>query len=339
MGERLRATARQVVTLAPVSAPWPAALRAGVGLLVPLLAVVLTGHTTWAAYASAGAFTALYGRNHVHLPRAVMQASAGGVLVLSVLAGVAVGCLPDRAPAAVVVAAAVAALGSTVSRAQDWHPPGTLFPVLSFGVVSSVPHTPADLPVALAVAVGSALFSWAVGNAYGLVRHAGDGRPPQLRHVAVTEPLAVAAAVLLAGAAATAAGIGHPYWAVAAAAAPLSAAATAHQVTRATQRVLGTLLGLLPAAALLALRPAPLAAVVLIAALQVVTELLVGRNYALALLCITPLALLTGQVAAPHPVPQLLADRALETVLGAAAGLVVILAVRALRRGPAPAAG
>jgi hypothetical protein len=41
--------------------------------------------------------------------------------------------------------------------------------------------------------------------------------------------------------------------------------------------------------------PAVLAVVVL----QVVTELLVGRNYALALLFITPMAMLMGQIAAP----------------------------------------
>jgi hypothetical protein len=39
--------------------------------------------------------------------------------------------------------------------------------------------------------------------------------------------------------------------------------------------------------------------VLAVVVLQVVTELLVGRNYALALLFITPMAMLMGQIAAP----------------------------------------
>ena len=62
------------------------------------------------------------------------------------------------------------------------------------------------------------------------------------------------------------------------------------------------------------------------------TELLIGRNYALALLLVTPLALLMGQVAAPRPAVPLLLDRGAETFVGAAVGLGVLLVVRLLRR-------
>lgn len=65
----------------------------------------------------------------------------------------------------------------------------------------------------------------------------------------------------------------------------------------------------------------------LIAALQIGAELLIGRNYALALLCITPLALAMGQLVAPRPVGPLLLDRALETVLGFLVAVLVMLVV------------
>lgn len=59
------------------------------------------------------------------------------------------------------------------------------------------------------------------------------------------------------------------------------------------------------------------------ALLQALAELLVGRNYALALVAITPLALLMVHLAAPAPTSQLLADRGIETVIGVLVGLAV----------------
>jgi uncharacterized membrane protein YccC len=333
MTERLLATARQVVALRPAPRSLPVALRAGVSVLVPLLAVVASGHPGWSAYAAFGAFTSLYGRNSVGLPRAVMQASAGSALVACVVAGVTVACFPHRAPLAVVVAALVAALGTALSRAEDWHPPGALFLVFAFGAVCSVPRSPADIPVALAVSGASALFALVLGSAHGLLRRAaGTARGPAApRRVALADVVPPLVAVLAAGAVATLAGAPHPYWATVAATAPLSAVGASHQVVRAVQRVVGTLLGLLTAAGVLALGLGPVPAVLAVAVLQVATELLVGRNYALALLFITPLALLMGQIAAPRPVLALLLDRGTETVAGAAVGLLVVLAARSLR--------
>jgi Fusaric acid resistance protein-like len=102
--------------------------------------------------------------------------------------------------------------------------------------------------------------------------------------------------VLVAGSAATAIGIGigHPYWAMVAAVVPLAAPGLRAQVLRPGHRVAGTLLGLPTSAALLAPGFGPLATVLLVAVLQIVTELVVGRHYGAALLFITPMAMLMG---------------------------------------------
>ena len=71
---------------------------------------------------------------------------------------------------------------------------------------------------------------------------------------------------------------------------------------------------------------------VVIAALQVAAELLVGRNYAVAMLVITPLALLMGQTAHEQPVGALLFDRGVETVIGSTVGLLLILGLYWWRR-------
>ena len=307
------------------------ALRAGICVFVPLLTVALVGRPEWSMYAAFGAFTSLYGRNHVHLSRAAMQASAGAVLVGAVVLGVAVGTLPNAAWVAVPVAAAVAALASVLARAQDWHPPGSLFVVFAFGGCASVPHTSADLRPALLVSGLSALFALAVGAVGGLAR--GDrALPSRVRLHRSWLPLQDAVAAGVAGALATGSGIGHPYWATVAAVAPLSARGLRGQLARGIQRVVGTLLGLGTSAVLLSLHLSGMALLAVIAALQVGAELLVGRNYGVAMLVITPLALLMGQAADEQPVGQLLFDRGVETVIGSAVGLALVLGLHLHRR-------
>jgi len=54
-------------------------------------------------------------------------------------------------------------------------------------------------------------------------------------------------------------------------------------------------------------------------------EILVGRHYGAALLCITPLALVVAWIAAPVDLGGLVADRVIETVIGCAVGVAVVL--------------
>ncbi|MEU8262833.1 FUSC family protein [Micromonospora sp. NPDC048999] len=330
MGEQVRAALRGVLHVRPGRGAHRIAARAGISVLVPLLTVLAVGHPGWSVYAVFGAFTSLYGRNHVHLSRAAMQASAGATLTASIVLGVLVGSLQARAWVAVPVTAAVTALGTVLAAAQDWHPPGPLFLIFAFGAVASAPHLLSDVPVAATVAGLSSLFALLVGNAGSVLRRqerqqGQRSRPARLAHVWTWQPVRYALAVVLAGGTATAVGIGHPYWAMVAAVAPLSAEGVTAQLTRAAQRILGTLLGLLTSALLLAPHLSPYATVLVVAGLQIVTELLVGRNYGLALLFITPMALLMGQLAAPRPAGQLLFDRGVETVIGAIIGGAIVL--------------
>lgn len=325
MGEQVRAALRGVWHVRPGPGAHRVALRAGISVLVPLLTVLALDRPGWSVYAVFGAFTSLYGRNHVHLSRAVMQASAGTALTASIVLGVLVGSLAARAWVAVPVTAAVAGVGAVLAAAQDWHPPGPLFLVFAFGAVASAPHPVSDLPIAAVVAGLSALFALLVGNVGSVLLRRPADRPARLAHVWTWQPVRYALAVVLAGGTVTAVGIGHPYWAMVAAVAPLSAQGVTAQLVRAAQRVLGTLLGLLTSALLLAPQLSAYETVLVVAGLQIVTELLVGRNYGLALLFITPMALLMGQLAAARPVGQLLFDRGVETAIGAVIGGAIVL--------------
>ena len=72
---------------------------------------------------------------------------------------------------------------------------------------------------------------------------------------------------------------------------------------------------------------------------QVGAELYVGRNYGIAMVFVTPLALLMVQLAAPSDPALLLRDRIVDTVIGVTIGTLIAIGSAFLRRThPAPPA-
>jgi uncharacterized membrane protein YccC len=95
---------------------------------------------------------------------------------------------------------------------------------------------------------------------------------------------------------------------------------------RTLERVIGTLLGLALAGAVLWLEPQGLWLALTLGALQFVIELLVIRNYTLAVLFITAIALMMSS--GGHETPSILLllwDRGIDTVIGCAIGIGVLL--------------
>ena len=327
-------TLASLVHVAPHRGEHWVALRASLCVLIPLLVCALTNHRTWAVYASFGAFTALYGRFRGYRERLRMQLVVAGLLVAAVVTGTATALGPAPRWTWVAGAAVWAVLGGVASDAERWHPPGALFVVFAYAVCAQISPGVASLPASFAVSAASALFALALGAAGALLPwtapHLDEGPAPGLR-AALRRPGAGASAVRLGGAAAlggavaTGSGLGHASWATVAAVVPMAAPDTAGRLSRATHRTLGTAAGLVLAAGLLGLHPALVPLVLLVAALQALAELLVGRNYGIALVFITPLALLVGQLGRPQSADVLLRDRGLETLLGIAAAIALTL--------------
>ncbi|MEU6329068.1 FUSC family protein [Streptomyces sp. NPDC047049] len=156
------------------------------------------------------------------------------------------------------------------------------------------------------------------------------GRPRGLRAVlarlAPGSPLLpigarVAAGCVLAGWVSMAVGVGHPYWAVVTAAS-IYQANTTLSWQRALQRTLGNLLGLLLYTALLPLTHlGELAMVGLALVFQLGAEACITRNYWLGSVCVTPMALLLTEFGRRLPAGTLIADRWIDTVVGAVVGL------------------
>ncbi|GAA1166976.1 FUSC family protein [Nocardioides aquiterrae] len=333
-----------VFDLGPHAGAHWTALRASVAILVPLMACRASGRGELLLYAAIGAFAALYGRHEPARARLTMQAQVSAVLVVGVAVGALVATTPLRLWLLIPIGAAWAGVAVLLSEWGRWHPAGALNPVFALTASATVPIPLSTVPAAALTAAGAAAFALLLalpecsardGGEPTLHRRAGRGlRPPDPvgRHVARH----VARYVLGIGAAGVAvatSGIGHPYWTFVTAAVPMSAPDLHARLARAAQRVIGTATGLGVAALVLAAHPAGYAAILVIAALQACTELTTGRNYSLGLVFFTPMALVLGDLMLPASIGTLLAQRAVETVIGLAIALAATLVTHE-RRSP-----
>lgn len=165
------------------------------------------------------------------------------------------------------------------------------------------------------------------------------GRPParQLLREAVTPGsqvryvmLRIAIAVPIAGTIAAVLGVGRAYWAMAAAVLVLHQGADwVRTVQRGTERLLGTWVGLGLAGIIMLIHPQGMWLVLVIALLQFTIELLVVRNYTLAVIFITATALTIGSAAHRVDIGEVLLTRGVDTAIGCAVAIAVyLLAVR-----------
>ncbi|MFH8486766.1 FUSC family protein [Streptomyces longisporoflavus] len=142
-------------------------------------------------------------------------------------------------------------------------------------------------------------------------------------------PIALRTAVgcALAGYASLALGVGRPYWALVTAASLYQANVTLTW-NRGVQRVVGNLVGVLAFAAIVPLAHLSHAALILCClALAFGAEALIGRNYWLGTVCVTPMALLVTEFARFQQPGGLILDRVVDTFVGALLGIVAAIAV------------
>lgn len=325
-----------VIRVGPHRGDHRVAVRAVLSVAAPLLVLLLLNRLDLSVYASFGAFAALYGRTDQPRPRLVMQVTAGGVLVASMLLGTAVSALSTPALLSVAVVAALAAGVTLLAYRAQWHPPGALFAVFAAGATASFPATGTAFATVLLVGGASVTWSLLVTTVFVLARRGSWARPrrprPAIGSVAWEMTATVGVAALLAGVAGVLLVGTHWYWAMVGAVAAVGGAHVTARLIRGVQRLVGTLLGVVIAAGLLALHLPPWLVIIVAVTLQAGAELFVGRNYGIAMLFITPLALLMVSLASPVAPEMLLRDRIIETLIGVAVGTLVAIVSAGLRR-------
>ncbi|MFF5967876.1 FUSC family protein [Streptomyces collinus] len=162
-----------------------------------------------------------------------------------------------------------------------------------------------------------------------------DAARPLWARLGPLTPLAVRTALgcALAGYASLALGIGRPYWALVTAASLYQANLTLTW-SRAVQRVVGNVVGVLVFLAVVPLAHlGPVALVLCCLAFSFGAEVLISRNYWLGSVCVTPMALLITEIAGHQEPGALMTERVVDTVVGALVGFVAALAVTNRRAG------
>ena len=143
---------------------------------------------------------------------------------------------------------------------------------------------------------------------------------------AATTAIRVGAGCVVGGGLSVALGLGRPDWTI------IAATLVLHQgldrprgTVRGLHRFVGTTVGLGLFAALHALAPTGYVLIVLLMVLQFAIELFIARNYGIAVIFITPVALLIGGGGHTNaPIGPVVGDRFIETALGVVVSLAVL---------------
>ncbi|MDH2415263.1 FUSC family protein [Nocardioides sp. CER19] len=292
------------------------------------------GQPTLGLIASTGSLAALYAGNGRpgREARAVGSATIGLALSLafgSLLAGHAWIGLAGNAAWAIACTAVCAVVRARV--------PATVMPILLCAVGSGLPPGQTLVRGAAVIVVGAMATALSVvaafGRGGGAVRHP---VPPGASRIRLREELAhlpfspvplmalrCGAAVALAGSFATLVDTGRGYWAMATAGAVLARGSHLASANRlAFLRGLGTAAGCWLAAAIAAFGVHGYEVAVSLAGLTLLTELVIARNYAMAMVFVTPQAtMLVAAASHATAVFALTLDRLLETVIGCLAAV------------------
>lgn len=332
---------RSLVTLGPARKDHWIGIRTAIGVFTPLILLVLFNRLDLMVFVVFGAFTGVYGRVDGYWNRLRMQVRSGllffGVIALALLASTywIAHDNPEMKSWQIVGATTlVAGACSVIAGFLRLRPVGSLFHIFAFAAIASIP-TPAPMLEALGAAAATIALALIIGAAGALGQWASLWKrtpaPPlsdNVRQAIWWEGLFYVLTAGTAGALANIVGsqlsVGHNYWAMVAAVVPLVGHTTTLRVRRGIHRVLGTLVGMILMALLIIFNPPLWALVACIGLFQFLAEMLVMRNYFMAQIFVTPLALV-GVSLVTGLSTTVIYDRVVETVIGSAVGVLGVL--------------
>ncbi|MCT1602824.1 FUSC family protein [Kocuria sp. p3-SID1433] len=312
------------------------AMRVGIGIALPLLAVVLLGRLDLCVYVIFGSLTGVFGRADAPRLRFQHLVIAGALMSGSVIAGAAAAIAGFDPWASTAAAVVVASVLSVVSDRLQLRPAGPFFFLYAFTTIAGVPGQSQLGDAALAALASAALvvvLGFLLASPPRGAPEAGTIPPPEpvAWPDAVARACRYAVAVGAAGSVAIASGLGHHHWAILAATAPIAAADLAGAANRVVHSIIGTFAGVALTGALLLVEWSPLGLALLLAALQFANELYAVRHSSLALVFLTPVALLMTSFVVTTPARELIGDRVVETGIGAALALLLVSATSGMR--------
>ncbi len=318
------------------------ALRVALAVGLPLLALDVAGRLDLTVYAAFGGLAMLYGHGESAKQRVTTQIVAGVGLVVTIAVAMAYAAAQTPLPVLGALLAVTVIAAVTLGAAMRWVPRGEMFFVLVLLIIASIPSTWDRLPIGIATGAGGAAFSvllaWLSGlrngkreeepKPDGWRRRLAEGYASLDRGQHLVLMAAATLGVLTAWALAIVLGIGHPFWAAVTVAALMPALAATDIWRRTAHLMLGTLGGVGVATFLFSFEPGHLALIAIIIVCQAAAEIAVARNYGVALLFFSPLAIGMSNLSRGAPWPPLLLDRLAEAALGTAVAFLTIFVGR-----------
>lgn len=312
---------------APLGDAFAAGLQSAVAALIVLPLALISPWPHLVGFASLGALVALFARfaPAVQRRRLVLRVALLQVAAVAVMSGAAWWGLSTGLQLALL--ALLCGLFFIACQAGRFGAPGPLIFVFAASASMAPTLSSAQLAERVVATAAAALVAW-------LVCAISD--PLRRRRAAAVLPAAgpvsrwwfptlrIVAGTGIAAFATHAGGAAHPGWAAMGALAVLQAPQLHLGLQRALQRMGGTAIGAVLVGLLLAMEPSTWTVIGVLALTQVATELVIGRNYGIGQILVTPMALLMTALATPAAAgTAMVAERVLDTIVGAVIGLLV----------------
>jgi hypothetical protein len=308
--------------------------------LATALCVPLCLFSPWAhlvGFASLGALVALFGRFAPRRSRTGIVLQCAFWQTFAVFAMSATAWLGWPPAAQLVLLAASCGFYLLVCFRHRFGAPGPLIFIFAVGAAMTDTLDLAQVVERTLATALAALVAWLICVASEALRHPPTPELPfpkdperslgELGFMAAR----VAVAALVVVFASHALGLAHPAWAAMGAVAVMQGSHLHISMHRALQRMTGTMVGAAFAWLLLAQQPSVWPILAALALLQIITEIVIGLNYGLGQVFVTPMALLMTHLAAPAAAGASLApERVADTLLGALLGIAIAVALSSL---------
>lgn len=309
-----------------------AGLQAAMAVAIALPLIYLSPWAHQIGFAALGALVALFGRfaptgrrNRIVLLCAICQCIA--VLGMSLASWLGV-------PIEIKLLLLALSCGAFfyISVTGQFGAPGALIFVFAAGASMAPVASLEEVATRTAVTASVAALAWAICAITEILRQREvAGRPFPAEPLQPFRSRMIAAARIALGCAIAsflshAIGLAHPDWAAMGTLAVMQGAHLHINMNRALQRMAGTIVGALIAWAILANDPGVWGLIAVLVLLQFATEIIIGANYGLGQILVTPMALLMTHLAAPQMGAEDLApERIVNTVLGATLGMLLAI--------------
>ncbi len=331
-----------ITTLNDAPWRWTQGIHAGLAMGLPVAIFTFIGHQSQGLIASLGGFVSLYCADRNTKERIIALPFVGlGLLIASGL-GILSAFNEWLTIACLIL---VTALSVVFTIGIQLGPPGPIMFILISAVSN---HLAAPLAlggaaieghvILMLIAIGSAIAYFVVIVLSLLIRpgHRDEkaGPLPSLSMDVYFDKVAASMAIRIIVCVAVASVISKPldahrsYWVVLAAVAVLQGGNNNKRTTtlRAVERLLGTLLGVIVFEFIALIEPTGLWVVLIVMLLQFATQVVIARNYTLALIFITPLALVTTTIGHLSDSSVSVQGRIIDTISGSVIALSIFWA-------------